>query len=97
MKYCYCLHLRQSIKNTIEILVKGQEITFHGNILFKYDLFPEIEIFSDNSVLDLVFIPGCMSLRISETKKGSLVNGIIKAWCVIIFFRSFSCPHFTVQ
>lgn len=76
MKYCYCLHLRQSIKNTIKSLVKGQEITFLGNTLFIYDLFPEIEVFSDNSVLDLVFIPGCMSLRISETKQDSWLHGM---------------------
>lgn len=46
--------------------MKGQEIDFHNKILAIYDLFPETEVLSGNSVLDLVFIPGCMSTVVCQ-------------------------------
>lgn len=36
----------------------GQEATFHDHVEASFDLFPEIEVLSDNSVFDLVLICG---------------------------------------
>lgn len=65
--------------------MKGQEITFHDNILVIYDLFPEIEVLSGNSALDLAFIPGCMSVVVMSCLAVSYV-----LWHVIIFLQIFS-------
>lgn len=42
-------------KNTIKNLMRGQEMTLHDNVWATYDLFPGIEVLSDNSVFDPVF------------------------------------------
>lgn len=65
--------------------MKGQEITFHDNILVIHDLFPETEDLSGNSVLDLVFIPGCMSVVVMSYLAVSYI-----LWHVIFFFWIFS-------
>lgn len=66
--------------------MKGQEITFHDNILVIYDLFPEIEVLSGNSALDLAFLPGCMSVVTSCLAVSYVL------WHVIIFPKIFSVP-----
>lgn len=69
--------------------MRGQETTFHDNVSATCDLFPEIEVLSDNPACDLVVTGVFMSVLVMSYP--ALARLSLARWHVITWFSFLSC------